>query len=241
MNKYQRLVIVVALMNGLIMLLFPPFTSQPLAKGMLPSFDGFYPIFTQIGSKPMFKELLSMELMLLGINTMIGWLALQSKKHHGDIPDFSFMQAIGWFTLVNLAIIFAFPPFEPYQSLLRSDAGGFDSFYFILGSRSQRAIFWPLLYLECMFIIINALGLILLFGAIKRSDDETRRRLIQLTDDLPDDDIARITKEIQLKIKAQASNVSAPLGRGTDRRRTPRTARTTDSSERRTGDDRRDQ
>ncbi len=241
MNKYQRLVIVVALMNALIMLLFPPFTSQPLAKGMLPGFDGFYPIFTQIGSKPLFKELLSLQLIFLGINAMAGWLVLQGKKHHDDIPDFSFMQAIGWFTLVNLAIIFTFPPFEPYQSLLRADAGGFDSFYFILGSRSQRAIFWPLLYLECLFIFINALGLVLLFNTIKRSDDEARRRLMQLTDDLPDNDIARITEEIQLKIKEQIANASAPLGRSTDRRRSPRAARTAVSNERRTGDDRRGQ
>ena len=41
MNKYQRLVIAAAVINMLVMLLFPPFLSQPLAKGTLPGFDGF--------------------------------------------------------------------------------------------------------------------------------------------------------------------------------------------------------
>ena len=39
MNKYQRLVVVTALINALVMVLFPPFTSQPLVKGVLPGFD----------------------------------------------------------------------------------------------------------------------------------------------------------------------------------------------------------
>ncbi|MFZ4537810.1 hypothetical protein, partial [Propionivibrio sp.] len=52
MNKYQRLVMVAALMNALVMVLFPPFTSQPLARGMLPGFEGFYPLITQLGNKP---------------------------------------------------------------------------------------------------------------------------------------------------------------------------------------------
>ena len=209
MNKYQRLVIVAALMNMLVILLFPPFTSQPLAKGMLPSFDGFYPVFTQIGNKSVFKELLTLQLMFIGINTLAAWLALQSRKHHGELPDFSFMSAIGWFTVVNLALIFTFPPFEPYRTLLRADAGGFDSFYFVFGRRTQPAIFWPLLYLECTFILINALGFILLFSAVKGGDDAARGK----SKPLPGESAgARHRSEDKNPL------TSAALGRGTDRR-----------------------
>ena len=198
MNKYQRLVIVAALMNMLVTLLFPPFTSQPLAKAMLPSFDGFYPVFIQIGNKSIFKELLTLQLMFISINTLAAWLALQSRKQHGDLQDFSFMRAIGWFTAVNLALIFTFPPFEPYQTLLRADVGGFDSFYFVFGRRSQPAIFWPLLYLECTFI-----------SAVKSGDDATRRKLMPLPGEAAG---APHRPEDKSLLNA------APLGRGTDRR-----------------------
>lgn len=46
MNKYQRLAINIAAIDTLLMLLFPPFSSQPLARGMQPGFDGYYPVFS---------------------------------------------------------------------------------------------------------------------------------------------------------------------------------------------------
>jgi len=230
MNKYQRLVIVAAVMNTLVILLFPPFMSQPLAKGMMPSFDGFYPVFTQIGSRSVFRELLSLQLMFIGINTLAAWLALQSRKKNGDPPEFSFMPAIGWFVVANLALILCFPPFEPYRTLLRSDAGGFDSFYFVFGRRSQPAIFWPLLYLECTFIAINALGFVLLFSTVKSGDDAIRRKLIQPAGGLPDENAdSRLSPTDAHFLK------SARLGRGADRRQEVRPV----SGERRSQEDRR--
>ncbi len=219
MNKYQRLVIIVALINALIMVLFPPFNSQPLAKGMLPSFDGFYPLISHIGSKQIHKELLTLQLMFLSINTLIAWLVLQTKKHQDDIPAFSFMQGIVWFLVLNLALIFIFPPFEPYQSMLRSDGSSFDSFYFAFGDRSRRPLFVPLLYLECLLVVINALTFLLLFNAVKRSDDVTRQRIIQMTENLPDETLLEIGAAIQHKVEQhQIHQQSHALGRGTDRR-----------------------
>lgn len=238
MNKYQRLVVVAALINALVMLLFPPFASQPLVKGVLPGFDGFFPLFSQLGSKPVFTELLTLQLMFVGINTLIAWLVLQDKDPRGANPEFRFAQAIGGFVAVNLAVIVVFPPFEPYQSLLRYDTGGFDSFYFIFGSRSRRTIYWPLLYLECMVVVIDALVLFLLFSAAHRGDNALRRDLVQLAAALPDDAVARIAEEIRHQINAPPPQAVAALGRGADRRR----ARPTRvSKERRSGKDRREQ
>jgi hypothetical protein len=242
MNKYQRLVIVVAVINALVMVLFPPFNNQPLSKGMLPSFDGFYPLFSQLGHKPLYRELLTLQLMFVGVNTLSAWLVLQSKKHHDDIPEFAFLQGIGWFLAINLAVIFAFPPFEPYQSLLRSQGSSFDSFYFVFGDRSQRPFFLPLLHLECFFVVVNALAFFLLFNAVKRGDEATRKKIMELTEDLPDQTLLEIRAAIQHKIEEHQThdNESQPaLGRTSDRRyhndphyRGP---------ERRKGHDRRDQ
>lgn len=218
MNKYQRLAIIVALIDALIMVFFPPFNNQPLAKGVLPSFDGFYPLLAQLGGKPLYKELLTLQLIFVGVNTLSAWLVLQSKKHHDDIPDFSFTYGIGWFLLVNLAVIFTFPPFEPYQSLVRSPGSSFDSFYFIFGHRSQRPFFAPLLYLECVFVVVNALAFWLLFNAVKRNDEATRQRIMQLTEDLPDDALQKISEDIQHKLAEHQAPSREPLGRGEDRR-----------------------
>jgi hypothetical protein len=221
MNKYQRLVIIVAAIDALIMLLFPPFNSQPLSKGMLPSFDGFYPLITTIGSKQIYKELLTLQLIFLGANTLAAWLVLQSKKHHDDIPEFAFMQGIGAFFIVNLAVILTFPPFEPYQSLVRYAGSSFDSFYFIFGDRSKRPIYLPLLYLECVFVSINMLAFLLLFNAVKRGDDATRRKIMRLTEDLPDQTLLEIREAIEHKIEEHHihdTDKPASLGRTSDRR-----------------------
>lgn len=221
MNKYQRLVITVAAINALVMILFPPFNNLPLAKGMLPSFDGFYPLFANIGSKQLYKELLTLQLMFVGANTLTAWLVLQNKKHHDDIPEFAFAQGIVCFLAVNLTIIFLFPPFEPYQSLIRSTGSTFDSFYFIFGDRSQRPIYAPLLYLECVFILINALTFLLLFNAVKRSDEATRRKIMRLTEDLPDETLLEIREAIEHRIEehhAHENPTHSSLGRTTDRR-----------------------
>ena len=217
MNKYQRLV-VVAVMNALLFVLFPPFTSQPLAHGALPGFDGFYPLFTQLGRKPVFTTLLSLQLMFVGINTLAGWLVLQNRQAPGALPEFNFKRGLFCFALIDLALIFSFPPFEPYQTLLRSDAGGFDSFYFVFGRRSQPAIFWPLLYLECIFVLINTFALLLLFSVVKAGDDELRRALSErqgrTRPDAADDGADAIRRALAQESGAQ----TIPLGRAGDRR-----------------------
>ena len=237
MNKYQRLVIVAGLMNILIILLFPPFASHSLAKGILPNFDGFYPLFSQLEKKPIFTTLLSLELMFVGINILAAWIALQRNNSSQDFPDFSFKKAIVWFTAANLLVLFTFPPFEPYQTLLRFDAGGFDSFYFIFGRRSQPPIFWPLLYLECLLVMINALGFILLFSAVRANDDELRRMLKLRNTDRTDDPLEKIPEDILHRAQGKPEFYARSLGRGTDRRRTSQPFPA--GEERRTEDNRR--
>lgn len=216
MNKYQRLVCIVALLDLLLMVLFPPFNNIPLARGALNSFDGFYPLLTQLGRKPIHQELLTLQLMFVAANALSAWLLLQQQEAH-EIPRFRYSRAIGLFTLVNLALICLFPPFEPYPSLLRQAAtSGFDSFYFILGDRSRRPIFTPLLYLEVVLVVINALALWLLFNVVQRNEDATRRKIIELAESLDDEALQALGEEMRQKVLAHKA--APTLGRGDDRR-----------------------
>jgi hypothetical protein len=168
MNKYQRLVMIVALIDALVMILFPPFNSRPLARFMPDSFDGYYPLLNALSDKPIHTTLLTLQLMFVGANALAGWLVLQTKKHHEDIPTFRYAEGIAWFIAVNLTLIFLFPPFEPYQSLQKNAGSTFDSFYFVFGDRSKRPFYLPLLQLEVMWVFINALVFWLLFNTVKR-------------------------------------------------------------------------
>lgn len=127
---------------------------------------------------------------------------------------FAFSRGIACFVAINLLLVFAFPPFEPYQSLLRMTGSTFDSFYFIFGDRSQRPIFTPLLHLESVFIAINALALLLLFNAVKRSDDAACQQIMALSETLPDKALLDTCAELRQRAQAHhAHQPSAPEAR----------------------------
>lgn len=169
MNKYQRLVITVAVIDLIVILLFPPFVERTLAKHALPSFDGFYFLISEFGRRPIDTALLSLETLWLATNTLSAWLLLGPATRETN-RESRHSVGIAVFAFVNLTIICLFPPFEQYNSLLRTTAPGFDSFYFVLGDRSARPIFQPLLQLEIFFVLINALALYLLFNAVQRGE-----------------------------------------------------------------------
>lgn len=168
MNKYQRLAITVAIIDLIVMVLFPPFVERSLARHAFPTFDGFYFLLTEIGNRSIDTGLLSLELFWLSANALSAWLLLADR--HGDATETRHSLGLGLFAAINLAIVCLFPPFEQYSSLLRTSAPGFDSFYFIFGDRSARPVFMPLFYLEIFFVMINVLALYLLFSAVQRSE-----------------------------------------------------------------------
>lgn len=244
MNKYQRLIVIVAAINALIMILFPPFYSRSLARTTIETFDGYYPLLTTFGFRPIHSALLTLQLMFLAANTLAAWLVLQPKRHHDDIPSFRYAEAIGVFVLIDLALICFFPPFEPYQSLQKGVGGTFDSFYFVFGDRSKRPVYIPLLQLEVMWVIANALVVWLLFNAVRRNDDAARARILALAEALPDAELERISAELKHRVEEHQAHATSPLnahsdfGRGPDRRQhDPHGYR---GPERRSGHDRRD-
>lgn len=83
--------------NAIGMMLFPPFGSQPLGKGVLPGCDGYFPLFSQLGTNPVFAELLTLQSIFVCINTLIAWLVLQKKRRQAARSEFKYASAIGWF------------------------------------------------------------------------------------------------------------------------------------------------
>jgi len=219
MNRYQRLIVVVALINALVMVLFPPFNDSPLSRGALPSFEGFYPLLTQWGRKAISEELLTIELMFLAANALAAFLCLVNRGAD-ELPRFRFALGIACFVAVNLAIILLFPPFEPYSSFARVAAGTFDSFNFVWGIRSARPIFAPMLYLEIILVTVNALALWLLFNSLQRGDDAMRTRLLALAERMDENELAQLTETMRRQVDAHHEKMTLQrLGRGLDRRR----------------------
>lgn len=180
MNKYQRFVAIVAIIDLIVIFLFPPFVERSLARNLIPSFDGFYFLLSEFGHRQVDAALLSLELFWIAANTLAAWLLLGKS---GLLPDTAAGKAplypfgIGAFALTNLAVIALFPPFEQYNSLLRTTAPGFDSFYFVFGDRSARPFFKPLFQIEIFFVLINALALFLLFNALQRGERSLQEAL----------------------------------------------------------------
>jgi hypothetical protein len=218
MNKFQRLVMTVAIIDVIVMVMVPPFADRPLARNMLPSFDGFYPIFSKLGQLPVHRDLLSMQFMFVAINALLAWLALQV-HHKDDFRTCNYARAIAIFAAGNIAVMLLFPPFEQYSSLLRPGPSSFDSFYFIVGARSARPIFTPLLYIEIIFVLINALAIYLLFNAVQRSEDARRSRLFEMADQMDEAELSTLSDQMRALIDEHRSrNMLNTLGRKRERR-----------------------
>ena len=218
MNKYQRLVLTVAIINIIVMVMLPPFADRPLARGMLPSFDGFYPLFQKLGQQPLHRDLLTLQVMLVGANALAAWLVLQLFRKE-DFQGYGYGRGIAAFAAANIIVMLLFPPFEQYNSMLKAGAPSFDSFYFIIGSRSARPIFTSLLYIEIIFVIINALAIFLLFNAVQRGEDVQRARLLDMAGALTPADMAKLSDTMRALIEEhRAQQTPGELGRKKDRR-----------------------
>lgn len=222
MNKYQRVVVIVAAVNIALMLLFPPFLDSPLRRGVLPSFEGFYPLFSAYGVKRIHNELLTLQIMFVVINGLIAWLVLDRQAVKGDLPEFRYTRAIGIFLLANLALLLAFPPFESYASLLKYDAPTFDGFYFVGGDKRHRNFFIPILYLETTLVVINTLVIWLLFNTVRRAELFAKEKILELAQALPPEQLAEVSKTLSYKAihpEHGEAQQEPQLGAGPDRRK----------------------
>lgn len=222
MNKYQRVVVIVAAVNIALMLLFPPFLDNPLRRGVSPSFEGFYPL-TTLGIKRIHGELLTLQILFVVINALLAWLLLDRRTEKGETPEFRYTRAIGLFLAGNLALVLAFPPFESYGSLLKFEPPSFDSFYFILGDKRHRNIFIPLLHMELILIVANALIVWVLFNSLRRSELFAKEHILEMAQSLPAEELAEVSQTLGYRALHPAGGAAPPhlphLGAGPDRRK----------------------
>lgn len=152
MNRFQKIVLAGAFLNVVVLALFPPHDVQSLLRGTS-EFDAFYPVFAAPPNRAVNGNLLYFALFGVFGNAAAAWLLLASGKD--GRPRFEPGNLAILLAIANLMMVFLFPPFEAVPVAGRL-GGGFDGFYLAFGGEARRRIFVPLLYIEVLFVLLNA-------------------------------------------------------------------------------------
>jgi len=203
MNRLQKLVLALALANGLLIGLFPPYDVQSLAG--TPVFDAFHPIFAAPANGLINANLLYAALFGVFANAAVLWLMLASGKD--GRPRFDSGNLVVILAIVNLALVFLFPPYEtaPVSGKF-GGGGGFDGFQFALGGTGRRTIFIPLLYIEVIFVLLNACvaWLVLRERTAAAVMDEALGEMISEDEKTKAEIEARVKQGVEDRIKEEA-------------------------------------
>ena len=165
MNKFQSTVLIAALANLALMLLFPPFNSQSLLRAGPASFDAFYPAFDAPANATLNSGLLYLEIFSVLVNAVLAWLLLQGAPQEPSRPRVRWQSVLQWLVIANLLLILLFPPFETQPDR------AFEGFRFALSGSVQRGIFLPFLFLELFLLALDTAALWLVFGFVARWDE----------------------------------------------------------------------
>jgi hypothetical protein len=170
-NKFQLTVLIAAMANLALLLLFPPFDSQPLGRIGPANFDAFYPVFDWPAKGTLNSGLLYLEIFPVLINAALAWLLLQGTPQQPFLPRVRWQSVLQWLVIADLFLILIFPPFETLPLAARMGERAFEGFRFVLSGSVQRGIFLPLLFLELLLLALNATALWLAFGLVARADE----------------------------------------------------------------------
>jgi heme/copper-type cytochrome/quinol oxidase subunit 2 len=165
MNNAQRITVAVAVVNILLLLLFPPYDYVSLERSGIPTFDGFYFAFESHHNRIANANFLTLEIIVVLINACIAMLLLRNaplrkRQRPGGNRRQRVLLAL---VAINLVLIMLFPPFEFFSAITKAALPTFEGFYFVFADNSQRQLVTPILYIEVALIIINGGLLWLLF------------------------------------------------------------------------------
>ena len=232
MNRYQKILLIVAFVNVAGIMLFPPFDAVPLARATARTFDGFYYVFGYHVNRVVNTPLLHLEIFVVLINMMIAWLLLQDGKAGAGVGTVSRgpgRNGIFAIMLGNIAIMLLFPPFETYASLTRLHVLSFDGFYFVFGDKSKRNFFIPILYMQVSFVLINGALFTLLFGETERAQRElSPEQVAALAKELSPENTRKLAKELQQQVLIESVQHRRPAADppdGNERRKRERDPR----------------
>ena len=171
--------LIVAVVNLLLLAVFPPYDYVALQRGGIPTFDGFYFLFGSHQNRILNSSFLTLEIIVVLINACIALLLLRDtpprkRERSGDNRR---QRMVLGLVAINLVLVLLFPPFEFFGSITNATLPTFEGFYFILADNSQRQLIAPILYIEVALIVINGALLWLLFkdkGADEASAEQLR-------------------------------------------------------------------
>ena len=161
MNKYQAVTALVAALNLLLMLLFPPYDYLSYTHNNVPNFDGFLLAFGDHPNRVVNNDFLSIEIFTVLINATIAWVLLRDRARLRRRLDRQNLVLLG--VALNLLLALLFPPFQDHYTASKALLPSFDGFYFVFGDNSMRVIVAAMLWVEVMFILGNGAMLWLFF------------------------------------------------------------------------------
>src|SRR5262249_60492561 len=94
-----------------------------------------------------------------------------------------YQNAVLLFAGANLVLIMLFPPLESVFALTNAALPSFEGFYFIFANHPNHTVVTTLLYLEVIFVLINAALAWLIFrqrATVALSPEEARALAMQL-------------------------------------------------------------
>jgi len=216
MNRYQRIVLAGALVNALVIVLFPPHDVESLLRGE-PVFDAFYFAFAAPPNRVINGNLLYLALFAVLVNAALAWVLL---AYRGDgqprVQPGTLVVALGF---VDLLLVFLFPPFEAQPLGGRIGAAVFEGFDFAFSSGGRRRVFVPLLYLETVWVLVNACAFWLLLHErmARKAVDASIAELIEEKEQSAGEFEARVAQAVEERIREEAraaGRAAAKLRRG---------------------------
>lgn len=165
MNSAQRNALLVAAVNLLLVLLFPPYDYVSMLLGNVPTFDGFYFVFADEPHRVVNSSFLTLEVIVVLTNACIAVLLL--RRPQGSAPrrsgENTRQRAVLGLVALNLILVVLFPPFENFSAITKAALPTFEGFAFVFGDNPMRQIVTSILYIEVALILVNGALLWLLF------------------------------------------------------------------------------